>query len=124
MNHIKTRLGCGNDAITLLVVTRGEKEKSHMLHPKSASSLMNAALAQQENLLSSAKRIHNDFPFLECHLHSTKLRSLAGIVEGGSREDASRSVGRTKGPHTFRVDGATLELRSCSAPTHSGSGET
>lgn len=85
MNFIKTRLGAGNDAITLLVVTGGEKKKSQMPHLKPATSLMNAALAQQENLLSAAKRIHNDFPFLECNQHTTKLKSLAGIVEDASR---------------------------------------
>ena len=59
-----------------------------MLRAKAPASLVNTTLAQQDDLVPTAKGIHDDFPFFEGYTHETNLKSAVRSVE------VSRSHGR------------------------------
>ena len=52
-----------------------------MLRAKAPASLVNTTLAQQEDLVSTAQRTHDDFPFFEGYEHERSLKSVAWSVE-------------------------------------------
>ena len=52
-----------------------------MLRAKAPAPLVNSTLAQQEDLVPAAKRIHDDFPLFEGYTHETNLKSVARSVE-------------------------------------------
>jgi len=51
-----------------------------MLRAKALASLVKTTLAQQDDLLPTAQRIHDDFPFFEGYTHETNLKSAVRSV--------------------------------------------
>ena len=52
-----------------------------MLRAKAPAPLVNSTLAQQEDLVPAAKRIHDDFPLFEGYTHERTLKSVTRSVE-------------------------------------------
>jgi hypothetical protein len=53
---------------------------------------VNSTLAQQEDLVPAAKRIHDDFPLFEGCTHETNLKSVTRSVEVSSLHAEERFV--------------------------------
>ena len=55
----------------LLMEQRGKKQKFRMLDLEAAALFADAALAQDDDLLSAPQRIHDDGPFFKCRSHNS-----------------------------------------------------
>ena len=63
--------GCaGGDGVALLMEQGGEEPKLRLVDLKAAASLVDAALAEDDDLFTAPERVDHDGPFLECCPHA------------------------------------------------------
>ena len=72
-DFVVTRLCCGQNGLTLLVKERREEQEARVFGLEAAASLRNAALAQDEDLVSAPERVHHDRPLFECRSHEGRI---------------------------------------------------
>ena len=71
-NAVKTVLRGRNDRLALLMKEGREEQELAMLGLETSSTFVNAAFAQDENLLTPREGIHHDGPLFECCRHTAR----------------------------------------------------